>query len=138
MILFDFVAYKIFKMIVKGKQFEEMEFFATAGILSLPLTLFITSTFGIIEKIVGTTFVDSISGIGKIPFFIVFTLPIGILVFFYLRNNIEKIEIEVAKNKILNRLDRIPDFIIFFSLLFFVFGYMIIIREFFLCIVTNK
>lgn len=136
MIIFDFVAYKVFKMVVKGKQFEDMEFFATAGILSLPITLFITSTIGIFEKIIGTSFVDSISEIGKVPFFIVFTLPIGILVFFYLLYNIEKIEIKVANNKILNRLDSIPNFIIFFSLLFFVFCYMILIREFFLGVIS--
>lgn len=121
MIIFDFVAYKVFKMVEKGKQFEDMEFFATAGILSLPITLFITSTIGIFEKIIGTSFVDSISEIGKVPFFIVFTLPIGILVFFYLRYNIEKIEIKVANNKILNRLDSIPNFIIFFLFYFLCF-----------------
>ncbi|WP_395090969.1 hypothetical protein ACF3NR_08020 [Vaginella massiliensis] len=128
MIVFDFVAYKVYKWVVKYKQYEGIEYLPTAGAMGfaiIPLIMLIVTK--IEQYFSDKSIVSKIVDLGKIPAFIIITLPLMVLIYYYLRANLYKIEDKIAKNKILQILDRIPNFIVYYIFLMFNCALMIFV-----------
>lgn len=114
MIVFDFVAYKLYKFVVKHKKYEGAELMVTSVLLAMPVTIFVTVTLSVIENNFNYNFIDSIASRGKIPYLLAFTLPITLIIYIYLRVHLHKIEDKLIQYKILRILDKIPGYIIYF------------------------
>ncbi len=128
MIVFDFVAYKVYKWVVKYKQYEGIEYLPTAGAMGfaiIPLIMLIVTK--IEQYFSDKSIVSKIVDLGKIPAFIIITLPLMVLIYYYLRANLYKIEDKIAKSKILQILDRIPNFIVYYIFLMFNCALMIFV-----------
>ncbi|SHL57950.1 hypothetical protein SAMN05443634_111126 [Chishuiella changwenlii] len=129
MIVFDFVAYKVYKMAKKGKQYQGAEFLFTACALGMPVTLLLTILVSAIEKQYNSNFVSYIASIGKIPYLLLFTLPIIIVIYIYLKKNLYKVEQRISSSKILRTLDKLPNFLVFVIFWIIIFFTGILIKE---------
>lgn len=129
MIVFDFVAYKVYKMVKKGKQYQGAEFLFTTCALGMPITLLLTILVNSIEKQHNSNFVSYIASLGKIPYLLLFTLPIVILIYIYLKIRLHKIENKILESKSLRTLDKLPNFLVFVIFWIIIFFTGILIKE---------
>ncbi|MFV0145930.1 hypothetical protein OBJ96_08295 [Empedobacter falsenii] len=129
MIIFDFVAYKVYKMVKKGKQYQGAEFLFTACALGMPVTLLITILINSLEKKYNSNFINYISSFGKIPYFILFTLPVIVLIYLYLKMSLHEIENKILESKNLRTLDKLPNFLVFVIFWIIIFFTGIFIKE---------
>ncbi|MFV0143655.1 MULTISPECIES: hypothetical protein [Empedobacter] len=130
MIVFDFVAYKVYKMAKNGKQYKGAEYLFTAFALGVPITLFLTIMINSIEKKYNSNFISYIASYGKIPYFLLFTLPVITLVYIYLKQRLHSVEYKINSSKTLKILDKIPNFLVFIIFWIIIFIISIIIKEF--------
>ncbi|WP_333663625.1 hypothetical protein [Chishuiella changwenlii] len=116
MIVFDFVAYKVYKMVKKGKQYEGMELIPTTAAMGFSIIPLLIICGGELEKLFfNKNNIYDILDLGKIPAFLIITLPIMTVIYFYLRLNLYKVEQKISKNRILKSVDSIPNFIVYFT-----------------------
>ncbi len=130
MIVFDFVAYKVYKMVKKGKQYEGVEKIATAFLLAFPVTILVSTIINNIGKLYNLNIVAFLYKFGRLPFFIVFTIPMILIIALYLNKISVKIEQRFSTNSILRKMDKIPNFIIYFLFGILNFIFSVIINEF--------
>ncbi|WP_334127091.1 hypothetical protein [Empedobacter brevis] len=120
MIIFDFVAYKVYKMVVKYKQYEGIEWLPVTGAMTFSIVPLMMIIITEIEKyFFGGSIISQIAEMGKIPSFLMITLPIMIIIYFYLRFNLHKIQDQIARSKPLQILDKLPNFLVYFIFVLF-------------------
>ncbi|MFV0147455.1 hypothetical protein OBK08_05685 [Empedobacter falsenii] len=130
MIIFDFVAYKVYKMVKKGRQYEGVEKIATAFLLAFPVTILVSTIINNMGKIYNLNIVDFLYKFGRLPFFIVFTIPMMLVIALYLNKISVDIEYRISTNSILKKMDKIPNLIIYFLFGILNFILSVIINEF--------
>jgi len=133
MVIFDFIVYKVYKLVLSGKQYKGIEEVITACILAFPLTILVSTIINNIGKIFNLEIVDFVYKLGRIPFYILFSVPLIIIILFYLNRNLRELEYRISTNSILKKIDKLPNFIIylFFAIINLLFS--ILINE-----ITNK
>lgn len=103
-------------MVVKYKQYEGIEYLPTAGAMGYPVAILIAIIITEIEQhFFCKSIISNIADMGKIPFFLIITLPIMVIIYFYLRSNLYKMEDKIAKSRTLQTLDKIPNLIVYFT-----------------------